>query len=179
MEPLATPASQAPAGTPPTHPADSTPAAGTATRPTREGGPPPLVPALAFGVLTVAAAVLGAGVPRPAATAAEVLTYDTAHPTAINVAAALLLGSTLPLVISAVTLYRRLRRLRRPLRPAPGRDRRARPDPGPIAQGAGLGRARHRRPAPTPRAPPPLSKRNPHADLPALAHGQDRSDVRP
>lgn len=111
MEPLATPTWQAPAGTAPTQPADRTPAAGTATHPTRDGGPPPLVPALAFGVLTVAATVLGAGMPRPAATAAEVLSYDTANATVISVAAALLLGSTLPLVISAATLYRRLRRL--------------------------------------------------------------------
>lgn len=111
MKPIVVAAPQVPASTPPAHPAAGTPAAGIAARRTREGGPPPLVPALAFGVLTVAGAVLGAGVPRPAATAAEVLTYDTAHPTVISVAAALLLGSTLPLVITAVTLYRRLRRL--------------------------------------------------------------------
>ena len=87
------------------------PAADTASRRHREAGPPLLVPALAFAVLTGAGAALGAGVPRPGATATEVLAYDTGHTTVINVAAALLLGSTFPLVICAVTLYRRLRRL--------------------------------------------------------------------
>jgi len=87
------------------------PAPDTAARRKREGGPPLLVPALAFAVLTVAGAVLGAGVPRPAATATEVLAYDAGHTTVISVAAALLLGSTFPLVICAVTVYRRLRRL--------------------------------------------------------------------
>jgi len=48
---------------------------------------------------------------RAAATATEVLAYDAGHTTVISVAAALLLGSTFPLVICAVTVYRRLRRL--------------------------------------------------------------------
>jgi len=95
--------------TPPTPPVP--PAADTAARRSREGGPPLLVPALAFGVLTVAGAVLGSGGPRPAATAAEVLAYDANHGGIMRVAAALLLGSAIPLVICAVTLYRRLRRL--------------------------------------------------------------------
>ncbi len=86
-------------------------AAGIAARRSREGGPPLLVPALAFGVLTVTGAVLGAGVPRPVATATEVLTYDIGHTTVIGVAAAVVFGSTFSLVICAVTLYRRLRRL--------------------------------------------------------------------
>ncbi len=87
------------------------PAAATAGRRHREGGPPLLVPVLAFAVLTVVVAVLGAGGPRPAATATEVLAYNAGHATVISVAAALLLGSTFPLVIGAVTVYRRLRRL--------------------------------------------------------------------
>ena len=82
-----------------------------AARRDREAGPPLLVPALAFGLLTVAGAALGIGLPRPTGAATEVLNYDTDHTIVISVAAALLLGSTFPLVICATTLYQRLRRL--------------------------------------------------------------------
>jgi len=77
----------------------------------RQGGPPLLVPVLAFAVLTVASAALGASAPRPDTSAAQVLTYDNGHGTVMTVAAAVLFGSTIPLIISAATLYRKLRRL--------------------------------------------------------------------
>jgi hypothetical protein len=81
------------------------------TRGRRQGGPPLLVPVLAFAVLTVASGALGASAPRPDTSAAQVLTYDNGHTTVMTVAAAVLFGSTIPLVISAATLYRKLRRL--------------------------------------------------------------------
>lgn len=87
------------------------PSVTTSRRRSREGGPPLLLPAVAFAGLTIAVAVLGWGTPRPAASAAEVFAYTAGHPTSIRIGAALLLGSTFPLVICAVTLYRRLRRL--------------------------------------------------------------------
>lgn len=83
----------------------------TSTHWRRQGGPPLLVPVLAFAVLTVASGALGASAPRPDTSAAHVLTYDTAHTTVMTVAAAVLFGSTIPLVICAATLYRKLRRL--------------------------------------------------------------------
>src|ERR1035437_10349391 len=63
------------------------------------------------GVRGAASAALGASAPRPGASAAQVLAYDNGHTTVMTVAAAVLFGSTIPLIICAATLYRKLRRL--------------------------------------------------------------------
>ncbi|MCE0761309.1 DUF4386 domain-containing protein [Pseudonocardia kujensis] len=80
-------------------------------RPDRQGGPPLLVPALAFAALTVTGAVLGASGPRPGTDAAAALAWTAAHGTLLSVGAAVLLGSAFPLVVYAATAVRRLRRL--------------------------------------------------------------------
>jgi hypothetical protein len=76
-----------------------------------QGGPPLLAPALAYGALTVAAAVLFATVPHPSASAASVLAYDRAHHTALQVAGFLIAGASVQLAIWTATVYRRLRTL--------------------------------------------------------------------
>src|SRR6185503_4997012 len=81
------------------------------TRPDRQGGPPLLVPALAFAGLTVAGAVLGSSGPRPGTGAEATLAWTAAHGTLLSVGAALLLGSAFPLVVYAATAVRRLQRL--------------------------------------------------------------------
>lgn len=73
-----------------------------------DGGPPLLVPGLAFAALTLGGVILGSSTPRPADTAARVLSYDQSHGTVLAVSATLLFGSAIPLVIWAVTAYRRL-----------------------------------------------------------------------
>ncbi|MGH3546605.1 MAG: DUF4386 domain-containing protein [Pseudonocardiaceae bacterium] len=78
------------------------------TTTTRDGGPPLLVPGLAFAALTLGGAILGSGTPRPADAAAQVLSYDQNHGTVLAVSATLLFASAIPLVIWAVTAYRRL-----------------------------------------------------------------------
>jgi hypothetical protein len=83
----------------------------TATTPvatTGEGGPPLLVPGVAFAALTLGAAILGSSTPRLADTAAQVLSYDQSHDTVMTLSATMLFGSAIPLVIWAVTAYRRL-----------------------------------------------------------------------
>ena len=82
-------------------------------RPTRRSqeGPPLIVPALALTGLTVAGAVLGGAGPRPDSAPADVLAYAAANPTAMALAATLLLGSAFPLVVYAATAVTRLRRL--------------------------------------------------------------------
>jgi hypothetical protein len=77
----------------------------------RHGGPPLLVPAVAFSALTVAGAVLGGAGPRPASTPEEVLAYAAANGPVMGAGAALLLGSAFPLVVFAATLVRRMQRL--------------------------------------------------------------------
>ncbi|GAA2885026.1 hypothetical protein GCM10010472_49000 [Pseudonocardia halophobica] len=81
------------------------------TRPDRQGGPPLLVPALAFAALTVAGAVLGSSGPRPGTGAEATLVWTAAHGTLMSVGAALLLGSAFPLVVYAATAVWRLQRL--------------------------------------------------------------------
>jgi hypothetical protein len=83
----------------------------TPVRRDRQGGPPLIVPALAFTGLTVVGAVIGGGGPRPESTAAEVLAYATGHAGLMSLGAALLFGSAFPLVVYAATALRRLRRL--------------------------------------------------------------------
>lgn len=84
----------------------------SSTSPRRsQGGPPPLVPALAFAVLTIAATITGTAGPRPNAAAADVLTYDTTHVGALTLLGTLLFASSIPLAIWAATAYRQLRLL--------------------------------------------------------------------
>jgi hypothetical protein len=75
----------------------------------RQGGPPLLVPAVAYGVLMVVSVILLASGPQPSASAASVLVYDQAHHTALEVAGCLGFAASLPLAIWSAAVYRRLR----------------------------------------------------------------------
>lgn len=79
----------------------------TTARP--QGGPPPLAPVLAYGVLMVTAVILSAGSPQPSASAGSVLAYDGAHHSALQVAGCLGFAASLPLAVWSATVYRRLR----------------------------------------------------------------------
>jgi hypothetical protein len=83
----------------------------TARRRGRQGGPPLLAPAIAYTVLTVAAVILSAKIPRPGAAAGSVLAYDRAHHTELEIAGFFVFGASAPLAIWAATIYRRLRTL--------------------------------------------------------------------
>lgn len=76
-----------------------------------QNGPPLLLPAAVLAALTVAALVLGSAGPRPGAAAADVLAYDLAHRTRLDVLAAVVFGSAVPLAIWSATVHRRLHRL--------------------------------------------------------------------
>src|SRR5436305_1547246 len=76
-----------------------------------QGGPPPLVPALAYGALVIATVAVSAGRPRPGTSAAATLSYAQAHTGLLHVAAVLIFGAAMPLAIWAATIYRRLRTL--------------------------------------------------------------------
>jgi hypothetical protein len=88
-----------------------TTATATRARSDRQAGPSLLVPAAALTGLTVFGAVFGGTGPRPDWTAEQVLAYTVEHPAAISFGAALLLGSTIPLLVYAATLVRRMRQL--------------------------------------------------------------------
>jgi hypothetical protein len=75
----------------------------------RQGGPPLIAPALAYGALMVTAVILSARTPQPSATAASVLAYDLAHHGILKAAACLGFAASLPLTIWAATVYRRQR----------------------------------------------------------------------
>jgi len=96
------PASPIPASTGPASP-------GRVTR--RQGGPPPLVPALAYGALLIAAVALLAGAPHPGTPAASALAWDRAHTGVLHAAALVVFGAAVPLAIWTATIYRRLRTL--------------------------------------------------------------------
>jgi hypothetical protein len=85
----------------------TTDTASPARRP--QGGPPLLVPVLAYGVLMIAAVILSAGSPQPSAFAASVPAYDRTHHDALEVAGCLGFAAALPLAIWTATIYRRLR----------------------------------------------------------------------
>ena len=87
--------------------ATDTPAA--VRRPQAQGGPPPLAPVLAYGVLMVTAVILSAAGPSPSASAASVLAYDRTHHDALQVAGCLGFAAALPLAVWSATVYRRLR----------------------------------------------------------------------
>ncbi|GAB3350593.1 DUF4386 domain-containing protein [Amycolatopsis echigonensis] len=77
----------------------------------QQGGPPLLAPALAFGVLTVASAVLGAAGTRPDSSAAEVAAYLGGNQGVVRLLAFAVFGASVPLAVWAATAYRRQRRL--------------------------------------------------------------------
>src|SRR5215470_4621172 len=76
-----------------------------------QGGPPPLVPALAYGALLIASVAVWAGGPAPGTSAASTLSYAQAHTGQLHAEAVLIFGAALPLAIWAATIYRRLRTL--------------------------------------------------------------------
>jgi hypothetical protein len=74
-----------------------------------QSGPPLVVPGLAFAALSIAGVVIGAGAPRPGADPAQILAYNTNHPSLLRLAAMLSFGASVPLAIWSATAYRRLR----------------------------------------------------------------------
>src|SRR5947209_17988052 len=74
-----------------------------------QGGPPPLVPALAYGALVIATVAVSAGRPRPGTSAAATLSYAHAHTGLLHVAAVLIFGAAVPVAAWAATIYRRPR----------------------------------------------------------------------
>ena len=74
-----------------------------------QGGPPLLVPALAYGALMIASVILSARVPQPSASASALLAYERSHHTELQVAGFLGFGASAPLAIWSATTYRRLR----------------------------------------------------------------------
>lgn len=72
------------------------------------GGPPLLVPAIAFAVLTVAAVLVSVKTPTPAASAQTVLTYQLEHGTVVRLGGFLQFAAALPLAIWAATVHGRL-----------------------------------------------------------------------
>lgn len=78
-------------------------------RPDRPGGPPPLVPAIAYAVLMVASVAVSSSGPRTATSAAKALTYLRDHSGQERATALLGFAAALPLAIWAAVIYRRLR----------------------------------------------------------------------
>jgi len=74
-----------------------------------QGGPPLLVPALAYAALMITAVILSASSPQPSASAAAVQAYNLTHHDALQVAGCLGFAAALPLAIWTATVYRRLR----------------------------------------------------------------------
>jgi hypothetical protein len=83
----------------------------TARRARPQGGPPLLVPALAYGALMVTAVALSARAPQPSASATAVSAYDSSHHALLQVAGCLGFAASAPLAIWAATVYRRLQTL--------------------------------------------------------------------
>ena len=75
------------------------------------GGPPPLVPALAFGALMIASVVVSAGGPRPDTGAVAALLYARDHAGQLRVAGFLAFAAALPLAVWSAAVYGRLRSL--------------------------------------------------------------------
>ncbi len=80
----------------------------TAT-PTRQNGPPLLIPAIIMAVLTAASAALGASAARYDST--DLLTYTQTHHTTELLLGTLVFATAIPLLIWSATVYRRLHRL--------------------------------------------------------------------
>ena len=77
--------------------------------PTRQGGPPLLIPAIVMAVFTAASAALGATAARY--NSANLLSYTQTHQTTQLILGALVFGTSLPLLIWSATVYKRLHRL--------------------------------------------------------------------
>jgi len=75
------------------------------------GGPPLLVPAVAFAAFTLAAFAVLAKTPLPSASARAVLDYQLSHTTGLRVGGFLQFAAALPLAIWAATAFERLRSL--------------------------------------------------------------------
>jgi hypothetical protein len=69
------------------------------------------LPAIAFGVLSIAGVALSIGVPQPGAQPAEILAYQQAHVTSGQLAAFLQVASAIPLAVLAAAAYQRLQAL--------------------------------------------------------------------
>lgn len=76
-----------------------------------QGGPPLLLPAVAYGALMIAAAVVLARIPRLAADATAVLGYDQTHQSVLRAGGFLGFAAALPLAIWTATACQRLRTL--------------------------------------------------------------------
>jgi hypothetical protein len=76
--------------------------------PRPQGGPPLLLPALAYGALMVAGVALSARAPEPSATAVAVAAYDRSHHAVLEVAGCLGFAASAPLAIWTAVAYRRL-----------------------------------------------------------------------
>jgi hypothetical protein len=83
----------------------------TPSRRRPQGGPPPLVPALAYGALLIASAIVWIGGPQPGTSPGSTLSYAQAHTGQLHALAVLVFGASLPLAIWTATVYRRLRTL--------------------------------------------------------------------
>lgn len=77
----------------------------------RQYGPPLLIPGIAFAVLTIASAVLGASGPRPTSTPFDTAAYDLTHHTILIVLGTIVFGTSIPLATWTAVAYRRLRHL--------------------------------------------------------------------
>lgn len=77
----------------------------------RQNGPPLLVPGIAFAVLTVASAILGASGPRPGSTLIDTASYDLTHHTILIVLGTIVFGTSIPLATWTAVAYRRMRHL--------------------------------------------------------------------
>ena len=77
----------------------------------RQYGPPLLIPAIAFAVLTIASAVLGASGPRTTSTPFDTAAYDLTHHTILIVLGTIVFGTSIPLATWTAVTYRRLRHL--------------------------------------------------------------------
>jgi hypothetical protein len=89
--------------------ATSTPAPAVSRH--RQNGPPLLIPGIAFAVLTVASAILGASGPRPASSLTDTAFYDVTHHTTLIVLGTIVFGTSIPLATWTAVTYRRLRHL--------------------------------------------------------------------
>lgn len=79
-----------------------------ASRRRPQGGPPPLVPALAYGALIIAAAAIAASGPWPGTAPAAALSYAAGHTGLLHAQAFLTFAAAVPLATWAATIYRRL-----------------------------------------------------------------------
>lgn len=77
----------------------------------RQGGPPPMAPAVAYAVLMLAGVALSVKGAQPSTPPADALAYDRAHAAQLGVAGFFQFAAALPLAIWTATVYRRLRTL--------------------------------------------------------------------